>query len=172
MESWVSLFTPSSGSAVRDMDVVGDHCVLTVRTPANELVLIVIPLTHPEKAHTVPVSVSGNSLYFTLPYNLITHLLYCHVSTLVPQLPTWACAIETKRPGLADQCKVLELLISSPVHPPVPYCLYPEDGLLLPVTEDGSVRENKDDYATARLEACSQVRRHMHTHTDTVSAGR
>ncbi|XP_060943685.1 prolyl endopeptidase-like isoform X2 [Limanda limanda] len=125
MVSWVSLFAPSSGSAVKDMDVVGDHCVLTVRTPTNELVLTVIPLTHPEKAYTVP-------------------------------LPTWACAIETQRPGLADQCKVLELLISSPVHPAVPYCLYPEDGLLLSDTEDGSVRENQDDYTTARLEACSQ----------------
>ncbi|CAB1460271.1 unnamed protein product [Pleuronectes platessa] len=98
MVSWVPLFAPPSGSAVKDMDVVGDHCVLTVRTPTNELVLIVIPLTHPEKAYTVP-------------------------------LPTWACSIQTGDQAWQTKAKF---------------------------TEDGSVRENQEDYTTSRLEACSQ----------------
>ncbi|XP_018552551.1 prolyl endopeptidase-like isoform X1 [Lates calcarifer] len=123
MVSWVSLFAPGPGTAIKDMDVVGDHCVLTVRTPADELVLTVVPLTHPKKAYTV-------------------------------QLPPWACAIETKKPGLAEQREVLEFLISSPVHPPVPHCLYPEDGLLL--SGDGSSLENQGNYTTTRLKACSQ----------------
>uniref|UniRef100_A0A4W6F4R6 Prolyl endopeptidase n=1 Tax=Lates calcarifer TaxID=8187 RepID=A0A4W6F4R6_LATCA len=121
MVSWVSLFAPGPGTAIKDMDVVGDHCVLTVRTPADELALTVVPLTHPKKAYT---------------------------------LPPWACAIETKKPGLAEQREVLEFLISSPVHPPVPHCLYPEDGLLL--SEDGSSLENQGNYTTTRLKACSQ----------------
>ncbi|XP_023250193.1 prolyl endopeptidase-like [Seriola lalandi dorsalis] len=72
------------------------------------------------------------------------------------QLPSWACAIETKKAGLADQRKVLEFLISSPVHPPLPFCLYPEDGLLLSGTEDRSSPENQGNYTTTRFEACSQ----------------
>ncbi|XP_038592764.1 prolyl endopeptidase-like isoform X1 [Micropterus salmoides] len=117
--SWVPLYAPGPGTAIKDMDVVGDHCVLVARTPAGELVLIVVPLTHPKEAYTV-------------------------------QLPSWACAIKTKKPGLADQGSVLEFLISSPVHSPVSYCLYPEDGLLLLGTEDYT------SYTTTRLEACNQ----------------
>ncbi|XP_067466635.1 prolyl endopeptidase-like isoform X1 [Thunnus thynnus] len=125
MVSWEPLFSPNPGTAVKDMDVVGDHCVLVAKTPANELVLIVIPVTQPKEAYTV-------------------------------KLPSWACAIENKRPGLADQRSVFEFLISSPVHPPVPYCLYPEDGLLLSGTEDGPSPEKHSNYITTRLEACSQ----------------
>ncbi|KAA8583586.1 hypothetical protein FQN60_014794 [Etheostoma spectabile] len=125
MVSWVPLFTPGPGTALKDMDVVGDHCVLNARTPAGELILIVVSLTHTKEAYTV-------------------------------QLPSWACAIQTKKPGMADQHSVLEFLISSPVHFPVPYCLYPEDGLLLSGTEDGSSPENQGNYTTTRLEACNQ----------------
>ncbi|XP_008296298.1 prolyl endopeptidase-like [Stegastes partitus] len=125
MVSWVSLFAPEPGTVVKDMDIVGDYCVLVAATPVSQLALIVVPLTHPKEAYTV-------------------------------QLPSWACAIETKKPGLAEQQKVLEFLISSPVHPPVPYCLYPENGLLLSATGDGSSAENLDNYITTRLEACSQ----------------
>ncbi|XP_030604695.1 prolyl endopeptidase-like [Archocentrus centrarchus] len=125
MDSWVSLFTPEPGTTIKDMDVIGDHCVLVARTPVSELALIVVPLIRPKNAYIV-------------------------------QLPSWACAIETKKPGLADQKNMLEFLISSPVHPPVPYCLYPENGHLLSATEDGSSPENQDNYITTRLEACSQ----------------
>ncbi|XP_034754363.1 prolyl endopeptidase-like [Etheostoma cragini] len=125
MVSWVPLFTPGPGTALKDMDVVGDHCVLTARNPAGELVLIVVPLTHTKEAYTV-------------------------------QLPSWACGIHTKKPGRADQHSVLEFLISSPVHFPVPYCLYPEDGLLLSGTKDGSSPEKQGNYTTTRLEACNQ----------------
>lgn len=62
MLSWVSLFSPNPGTAVKDMDVVGDHCVLVARTRASELVLIVVPLTHPKEAYTLQVSVSENSV--------------------------------------------------------------------------------------------------------------
>ncbi|XP_042357627.1 prolyl endopeptidase-like [Plectropomus leopardus] len=72
------------------------------------------------------------------------------------QLPCWACSIQTKTPGLADQRSVFEFLISSPVRPPMPYCLYPADGLLLSGTKDGSPPEMQGGYTTTRLEACSQ----------------
>uniref|UniRef100_A0A3Q4MQP9 Prolyl endopeptidase n=1 Tax=Neolamprologus brichardi TaxID=32507 RepID=A0A3Q4MQP9_NEOBR len=123
MDSWVSLFAPEPGTTIKDMDVVGDHCVLVARTPVSELALIVVPLIHPKNAYI---------------------------------LPSWACAIKTKKPSLADQQNMLEFLISSPVHPPVPYCLHPENELLLSGTEDGSSPENQADYITTRLEACSQ----------------
>ncbi|XP_072246795.1 prolyl endopeptidase-like isoform X2 [Leuresthes tenuis] len=125
MSSWVPLFAPGPGNAVKDMDVVGDHCVLVVRAAAGELILIVVPLTRPSEAYVV-------------------------------QLPRWACAIETKRPGLEDQQNVLEFLISSPVRAPVSYCLYPENGLLSSGTEDGSFPEEQAKFITTRLEACSQ----------------
>ncbi|XP_054455840.1 prolyl endopeptidase-like [Anoplopoma fimbria] len=126
MVSWEPLFAPGpgTGTVIKDMDVVGDHCVLVGRTPAGELILDVVPLTHPKEAYTV-------------------------------QLPSWACAIQTKRPGLADQRGVLEFLISSPVHFPVPYCLHPQDGLLLSGTEDVSSPESQGNYTTTRLEACN-----------------
>ncbi|KAK2824508.1 hypothetical protein Q5P01_021683 [Channa striata] len=125
MVSWVPLFAPSPGTAVKDMDVVGDQCVLVARTPANELVLIVVPLTHPEEAYTL-------------------------------NFPSWACAINAYKPALGDQPSVLKFLISSPVHPPVPYCLYTEDRLLLPATDGGSFPENQENFHTTRLEACSK----------------
>ncbi|KAI3363378.1 hypothetical protein L3Q82_011996, partial [Scortum barcoo] len=124
MVSWVPLFSPGLGTTIKDMDIVGDHCVLVSRTAAGELVLIVVPLKCPKEAYTV-------------------------------QLPSWACAIKTKRPDMADQRSVFEFLISSPVHSPVPYCLHPEDGLLLPGPKDGSSPENQGNYTTTRLEACN-----------------
>lgn len=74
------------------------------------------------------------------------------------KLPSWACAVQTKKPDLADQRSVFEFLISSPVHLPVSFCLHPEDGLLLSDTEERSSPENQGNYTTTRLEACSQVR--------------
>uniref|UniRef100_A0A671Y3Z4 Prolyl endopeptidase n=1 Tax=Sparus aurata TaxID=8175 RepID=A0A671Y3Z4_SPAAU len=124
MASWAPLLAPGPGTVIKDMDVVGDHCVLVARTPASELALFVVPLTHPEEAYTV-------------------------------QLPSWACAIQTKKPDLAD-ASVFEFLISSPVHLPVSFCLHPEDGLLLSDTEERSSPENHGNYTTTRLEACSQ----------------
>nr|XP_046258403.1 prolyl endopeptidase-like [Scatophagus argus] len=123
--SWMPLFSPAPGTAIKDMDVVGDHCVLVARTPAGELVLIVVPIPCPRKAYTV-------------------------------QLPSWACAITIKKADMADQRNALEFLVSSPVHLPVPYCLFPEDGLLVSGNEDASSPESLGSYTTSRLEACSQ----------------
>ena len=53
--SWVPLFTPHSGTTIKDMDVVGNHCVLVVRMPGGELALIVFSLTRPEEAYTIEV---------------------------------------------------------------------------------------------------------------------
>ncbi|KAM9847958.1 prolyl endopeptidase-like [Aulostomus maculatus] len=125
MGSWQPLFSPSPGTVLKDMDVVGDHCVLSARTPANELELIVIPLTQPKEVHTL-------------------------------QLPSWASTIATKSPGLADQYNILEFLISSPVHPPEPYCLFPKEGLLLSGTGDRASPKNQGSCITTRLEACSK----------------
>uniref|UniRef100_A0A673BAS0 Prolyl endopeptidase n=1 Tax=Sphaeramia orbicularis TaxID=375764 RepID=A0A673BAS0_9TELE len=123
--SWVPLFVPAAGTAVRDMDVVGDYCVLTVRTPAGKTVLNVIPLTQSKEVYSI-------------------------------QLPSWACAIETNKLGLAEEHSVLEFLISSPVHPPVQCCLYPEDGFVLSGTEDGSFPEMQGNFITSHLDARSK----------------
>ncbi|XP_037535396.1 prolyl endopeptidase-like [Nematolebias whitei] len=125
MASWLSLYTPDPGYTVKDMDVVGDHCVLLVRTPASELALIVVSLTRPKHPKII-------------------------------KLPTWAFAIETKKPGLADHQDEFEFLLSSPVQPPAPYTLYPKKGLLLSGTGNVSSPENRAKYVTTRLEACSQ----------------
>ncbi|XP_040034180.2 prolyl endopeptidase-like [Gasterosteus aculeatus] len=125
MVSWGPLFAPDPGTAIKDMDVVGDHCVLVARTPAGELILVVVPLTRHKEAYTV-------------------------------QLPSWACAIHTKKPGVADQRSVFEFFISSPVHLPVSYCLYPEDGLLSSGSGDGTSLETQGNYTPTHLEACHQ----------------
>ncbi|XP_034093995.1 prolyl endopeptidase-like [Gymnodraco acuticeps] len=125
MASWVPLFAPYSGTVIKDMDVIGDHCVLVARTAAGGLVLIVVSLTNPKEAYTV-------------------------------QLPSWACTIQTKKPGMGDRGSVLEFLISSPVHTPMPYSLSPEDGLLLSGFKDGSSPGAQGRITTTRLEACNQ----------------
>ncbi|XP_008319888.1 prolyl endopeptidase-like, partial [Cynoglossus semilaevis] len=53
MVSWVPVFTPDPGTVIKDMDIVGDHCVLTVRTNTNHLVLTVVPLMNQERVYTV-----------------------------------------------------------------------------------------------------------------------
>lgn len=79
MVSWVPLFDPGPGTTVKDMDVVGDYCVLVARTPASELILIVVPLTNPKEAYTVQVSVTEN-------YFLSLHLLLfsCCLLAVIP----------------------------------------------------------------------------------------
>lgn len=169
IHSWVSLFTPGPGTAVKDMEIVGDYCVLVARSPVNELILIVVPLTHPKESYIVQVSKTTFVFYVDLCF-----YLFIFSPTLTFQLPSWACAIETKKPGLADQQNEIELLISSPIHPPVSYCLSPKNGLLLSGT--ASTSEYQADYITTRLEACSQVRTlsisDTCTHTMTISMER
>ncbi|XP_068184337.1 prolyl endopeptidase-like [Antennarius striatus] len=53
MVSWVPLFVPDPGTIIKDMDVVGDHCVLVATTPTGSFFLIVFKLTHPEEVNTV-----------------------------------------------------------------------------------------------------------------------
>lgn len=54
---------------------------------------------------------------------------------------------------MAEQESVFEFLLSSPVHPPVSYRLYPEVGLL----ETGP-QGRQDKIITTRLQARSNVR--------------
>ncbi|XP_049591717.1 prolyl endopeptidase-like [Syngnathus scovelli] len=122
MMSWEAIFTPCPGTVLKDMDVVGDHCILVAVTTSNELELIVVPLSRPREAYTL-------------------------------QLPSWACAVDTERPGLAEQRSTLQFLISSPVSPPMSYRLHHEGGFLLSNMGDRPSREN---FITARLKARSQ----------------
>ncbi|CAF97079.1 unnamed protein product [Tetraodon nigroviridis] len=119
-DSWVPLFTPGPGTIIKDLDVVGNHCVLVAKTPADQFILIVFPLARPGEVHTV-------------------------------QLPSWACCITAKRPDVAEQESVFEFLISSPVHAPASYRLYPEVGLLAADTQ-----ERQDSIISTRLRACSK----------------
>lgn len=61
MTSWVPLFTPEPGTTIKDMDVVGNHCVLVARVPAGDLVLITVPLTNPEEVQTMQVGAAHRS---------------------------------------------------------------------------------------------------------------
>lgn len=56
MMSWDAIFTPCPGTVLKDMDVVGDHCVLVAATMSNELELIVVPLSRPRAAYTLQVN--------------------------------------------------------------------------------------------------------------------
>lgn len=97
----------------------------------------------------------------------ITFLKY-YISIL-SQLPSWACAFKVRRAGITDHQGVLEFLLSSPVHSPVPYCLYPEDGTLTSGAREGTSPENQGNFSTTRLEAHSEVRtlykQDAYTHT-------
>lgn len=55
MENWEPVFTPNVGTGLKDMEVVQDHCVLAVRTPAGPLGLQVVPLADPSQVYTVQV---------------------------------------------------------------------------------------------------------------------
>ncbi|XP_054885145.1 prolyl endopeptidase-like [Poeciliopsis prolifica] len=123
--SWATLFVPDPDTPIKDMDVVGDYCLLVLKTPANELALGVMSLCNPKETYFI-------------------------------ELPSWACAIETKKPGVAGQQDVLEFLLSSPVHPPVPFSLDPEKGLLLSDPGTQAHSESHRKYITTRLKACSQ----------------
>ncbi|XP_057705042.1 prolyl endopeptidase-like isoform X2 [Corythoichthys intestinalis] len=127
MVSWDTVFTPRSGTVLKDMDVVGEHCILLASMANNELELIVVPLSRPMEAYSL-------------------------------QLPFWACVVESKRPGLADQLDTFKFLISSPVRPPVLYRLYAEDGHLSSGTEDrpSCFQKQQRNYITKRLTACSK----------------
>lgn len=150
MTSWVPLFTPEPGTTIKDMDVVGNHCVLVARVPAGDLVLITVPLTNPEEVQTMQVGAAHRS-------HSCPSWPSSHEASVLPQLPPWACAFRVKRCGVADRQDVFEFLLSSPAHSPVPYCLYPEEGILMSGTGDKSLPENGGNYSPTRLEAPSEV---------------
>ncbi|KAJ8248312.1 hypothetical protein GJAV_G00240660 [Gymnothorax javanicus] len=52
MENWEPLFTPSPGTGLRDMELLWDHCVLAIRTPAGPLALQAVPLADPARVST------------------------------------------------------------------------------------------------------------------------
>lgn len=153
MGLWEALFAPGPGTVIKDMDVVGDHCVLVGRTRADELELIVIPLTQPDKSYRVEVSgFTSRRLLVSAPSSLV-------LLTSPLQLPPWACVVQTNHPGLADPHAEFEFLISSPVQPPVPYCLHLKEGLLVPGADNAPPPKVQHSSLPTRLEAPSQVRR-------------
>ncbi|XP_067093075.1 prolyl endopeptidase-like [Osmerus mordax] len=123
LEEWVPVCTPGPGTAVKDLEVVVDQCVLVTRELSGRLALLLVPLGHPACSRTV-------------------------------QLPHWVCSIETRRAGLRES-GYLDLLLSSPVHPPVPYLCSPREGLLIRGEEEKDWAP-RDLYHTTRLEAPSQ----------------
>lgn len=72
------------------------------------------------------------------------------------ELPFWACAFETKKGSEADKTNALEFLISSPCHPPMRFCLLPEEALVLSAKGNRSFTEELNSFTTSRLEACSK----------------
>ncbi|KAK7902079.1 hypothetical protein WMY93_018848 [Mugilogobius chulae] len=124
VDSCRSLYSSPSGFTIKDMEVVGDFCVLTTRTPSGPIGLTVISLKHPDE------------VYFM-------------------ELPYWACAFETKRAGVADNDNTLEFFISSPVHPPMCFCLLPQEGSVLSA-KDNKSSDQLNSVITSRLEACSK----------------
>ncbi|XP_077437461.1 prolyl endopeptidase-like isoform X2 [Vanacampus margaritifer] len=53
MMSWDAIFTPRPDTVLKDMDVVGDHCILVAVTTSHKLEFIVVPLTRPKEAYTL-----------------------------------------------------------------------------------------------------------------------
>ncbi|KAG7283186.1 hypothetical protein CRUP_000548, partial [Coryphaenoides rupestris] len=53
--SWVPVHTPSPGVTLKDMEVLGDHCVLTCRDSSGELALTAVPLAEPVGAYNIPI---------------------------------------------------------------------------------------------------------------------
>ncbi|XP_072292669.1 prolyl endopeptidase-like [Eucyclogobius newberryi] len=123
--SWLSLYFPPPGFSIKDMEVVGDFCVLTIRTPSCQIGLSVMPLKHPD------------ALYFM-------------------KLPSWVSTFETKKAGVADKTNTLEFLISSPVHPPMRFCLLPEESLILGAEDNKSSTDQLNSFMTSRLKATSK----------------
>lgn len=72
------------------------------------------------------------------------------------ELPSWACAFETKKGGEADKTTALEFLISSPVQPPMCFRLLPEEGLVLSDERNKCFTEELNSFTTSRMEACSK----------------
>ncbi|KAG5266393.1 hypothetical protein AALO_G00231530 [Alosa alosa] len=93
MRSWVPVFTPATGWAVRDMELLQDHCLFTLRHPSGRLHLETVSLEDPN----------------------------CLLSL---ELPSWACAFESRRSSLAGQRSV-RFLLSSPVIPPSAHAYSP-----------------------------------------------
>ncbi|KAG7462653.1 hypothetical protein MATL_G00187030 [Megalops atlanticus] len=69
------------------------------------------------------------------------------------QLPSWACALET-RPDRVAGGEAFQFLLSSPVHPPVPFLYSPREHQLF--LEEDPTAPPLPDYHTTRLEAPSQ----------------
>lgn len=57
------------------MDIVGNHCVLVAKTPADEFILTVFPLASPKEVHTVQVSLTEAFVYL-LPDLLLIKACY------------------------------------------------------------------------------------------------
>ncbi|KAJ3609955.1 hypothetical protein NHX12_022049 [Muraenolepis orangiensis] len=53
--SWVAVHTPRPGVTLRDVEVVGDHCVVTAREPDGGLTLTAVPLDDPGEEYSVPL---------------------------------------------------------------------------------------------------------------------
>ncbi|XP_028845881.1 prolyl endopeptidase-like [Denticeps clupeoides] len=47
LENWVPLFTPSPGSIIKDMELLQEHCVFTIRHPSGHLGLCTVSLKDP-----------------------------------------------------------------------------------------------------------------------------
>lgn len=80
------LFTPGPGTVIKDLDVVGNHCVLVAKTPADHFILVVFPLASPEEVHTVQVSSTqrfpSSSLAALFPDLLLMKLVIALASLL------------------------------------------------------------------------------------------
>ncbi|XP_068597740.1 prolyl endopeptidase-like [Brachionichthys hirsutus] len=76
MASWDPLFVPDPGTIVKDMDVVGDHCVLVATAAAGGLFLIVFPLTRPEDVYTVQLPCWACAIRTTKPSMADQHSVF------------------------------------------------------------------------------------------------
>ncbi|XP_031434916.1 prolyl endopeptidase-like isoform X2 [Clupea harengus] len=53
MRSWLPVYTPSAGWAVKDMELLQDHCVFTLRHPSGRLHLQTVPLKDPTRVSSL-----------------------------------------------------------------------------------------------------------------------
>ncbi|XP_059928859.1 prolyl endopeptidase-like isoform X1 [Gadus macrocephalus] len=65
--SWVPVYTPCPEVTLKDMEVVGEHCVLTTREASGGLALTVVPLASPLGGFSLPLPLWACSCESRIP---------------------------------------------------------------------------------------------------------
>ena len=56
MGSWEPVYVADPHTTIKDMEVMGDQCVLTIREATGQLALTMVTLVHPKQPYTIQVN--------------------------------------------------------------------------------------------------------------------